>query len=215
MAKLENQARLVNALRAFTGKMPACYASEKEFFLVSLQDLAEYLGELQQETLKETCDSFARKLDAGKVTPYVIDDFKAALDRLISNADFKAVCAGMAGSGEFLKQRLAGLKPVSLLGEAKKNTGRDQEAERLINSAYSRLNFPELVKQVEVVPNDYAANLALTKARAEVADYCGMYRVQLREADTLTPFSMSCVDAALAASYRLFKNISRASGREM
>jgi hypothetical protein len=216
MPKLEHQVRLVSALRAFTGKRPPFYASEKEFFLISLRDMGEYLGDLQRETLKETCAGFLRKLDAGKVTPETIDGFKAALDRLISDADFKAVCGGMAGSREFVRARLTGLKPLSLLGEVKKTgAAGDPDAERRVAGAYARLNFAGLVKKVEAVPNDFAANAALAKAREEVADYCGVYRVQLHEGDTLTPFSMSCVDAALAASYRLFKNVCRASGREM
>jgi hypothetical protein len=215
MAKLEHQSRLVNALRTFTGARPACYANEKEFFLVSLQDMAEYLGDLQRETLQEVCGGFIRKLDAGKVTPSVTEEFKAALDRLISNDDFKKVCAGMAGSKEFIKRRLGGLSPVSLLGEAKKPSGGDPETERNINSVYSRLNFDALVRRVEAAPGDLTAEAQLAKAREEVAEYCCLYRVQLNEADTLTPFSLSCVDAALAASYRLFRNVSRASGRSI
>jgi len=216
MAKLEHQARLVNALRMFTGKLPACYANEKEFFLLSLQDLSEYLRELQGETLKEACDSFVRKLEAGKAAAPAVEEFKAVLDRLISNADFKSVCAGMAGSPAFVKQRLLTLKPLSILGEAAKEAAhRDPDAERHMSSAYARLNFAALVKRVEAAPNDHAANAALAKAREEVAGYCALYRVQMREGDTLTPFSMSCVDAALAASYSLFRHISRASGRAM
>ena len=56
---------------------------------------------------------------------------------------------------------------------------------------------------------------ALAKARTEVADYCCLYRIPLTNADTLTPFSLACVDAALAAGYRLFINIRQATGRAM
>jgi hypothetical protein len=216
MAKLESQARLVNALRGFTGKLPACYASEKEFFLVSMGDMEEYLRDLQRETLAEVCAGFIKKLEAGQVTQEVIGDFKALLDPLVSDSDFKAVCAGMAGSREFLKSRLLALKPRSLLDEAKKDeAGRDPDARRRLNGAYSRLNFPALLKQVEAAPHDLAANAALEKARAEISDYCGVYKVQLQEGDTLTPFSMSCVDAALAAACLLFKGVNRATRRSL
>lgn len=216
MAKLETQARLVNALRVFTGAMPPFYANEKEFFLVCLQDMTEYLGDLQREMLDEARVSFIQKLEAGKVTLPVIDEFKAVLDRLISGVDFRAVCASMAGSRDFTKQRLLALKPLSLLAEAKKSSGaRDADAERRVNGAYNRMNFPRLAKEVEASPNDFAVNAALAKARAEAAEYCSVYRVRLREADTLTPFSVSYVDAAMAAVYRLFKNTSSTSGRAM
>jgi hypothetical protein len=216
MAKLESQARLVTALRAFTGKLPECYASEKEFFLVSLGDMEEYLRDLQGETLAEVGAGFLHKLEAGQVTPEAIGAFKAALDPLVSNADFKAVCAGLAGSREFIKSRLLAVKPLSLLDEAKKDeVRRDPDARRRLNGAYSRLSFPALLKQVEAAPHDLAANTALAKARGEISDYCGVYKVQLQEGDTLTPFSMSCVDAALAAAYLLFKGVNRATRRDL
>ena len=216
MAKLESQTRLVNALRVFTGKLPACYASEKEFFLVSMGDMEEYLRDLQSETLAEARSGFIRRLEAGQVKPEEIAAFKAVLDPLVSNADFKAVCAGMAGSPEFMKNRLMGIKPLSLLDEAKKDEpSRDPDARRRLNGAYSRLNFPALLRQVEAVPHDIAANAALARAREEISDYCGVYKVQLREGDTLTPFSMSCVDAALGAAYLLFKGVNRATRRDL
>lgn len=214
MPKLESQARLVNALRVFTGELPGCYASEKEFFLVSMGDMEEYLRDLQGETLAEARAGFIRKLEAGQVKPETIDAFKAVLDPLVSDSDFKAVCAGMAGSREFVKNRLLAVKPLSLLDEAKKDEARrDPDARRRLNGAYSRLNFPALLRQVEAAPHDLAANAALAKAREEISDYCGVYKVQLREGDTLTPFSMSCVDAALAAAYLLFKDVNRVTRR--
>ncbi|OGR71099.1 MAG: hypothetical protein A2179_06230 [Elusimicrobia bacterium GWC2_63_65] len=216
MTKMESHSRLVYALRVFTGERPACYASEKEFFLVSMGDMEEYLRDLQSETLAEARAGFIRDLEAGRVKPETIDTFKAVLDPLVSNSDFKAVCAGMAGSREFVKSRLLAVKPLSLLDEAKKDEAlRDPDARRRLSGAYSRLNFPALLKQVEAAPHDLAANAALAKARAEISDYCGVYKVPLRGADTLTPFSMSCVDAALAAAYLLFKGVNRATRRDL
>jgi len=206
---------LVTALRAFTGELPPIYANEREFFLTSLFNMEVYLAELQKETLEEVCDSFARKLDSGKATPGAIGELKAALDSLISEADFKIVCASMAGSPAFIKQKLSGVRPVSAAAAAKKGLGADPAVERRVNSVYSRLGFAALLRQVESFPNDHSVNSALRKARAAVAEYCCLYRVQLHAADTLTPFSMSCVDAALAASHTLFKNICRATGRAM
>lgn len=206
---------LVTALKAFTGRLPPGYASEKEFFLTSLQNLEEYLDSLQKETLSELCDSFLRKLDGGRVTLPVIDEFKGRVDTLISAADFRAVSAGMAGSKEFIRQRLVALKPVSFISEEKKTSGRDPEADRHIRETYSRLNFDRLAKEVQAASHDFSANAALAKAREEVAEYCCLYRIPLTNADTLTPFSMACVDAALAAGYRLFVNIRHATGRAM
>lgn len=215
MAKIESQAMLVTALKAFTGALPPGYCDEKEFFLTSLQNMTEYLADLQKETLKDLCGSFMRKLDAGKVTMETISAFKADADRLISAADFRSVSAGMAGSNDFVKKRLSALASLSMIGEEKKPSGRDQDAERRITETYSRLGFSDLAKQVEASPNDFTANSALAKAREEVAAYCCLYRVPMGAADTLTPFSLSCVDAALAASYRLYKAIRQATGRSM
>lgn len=215
MAKLETQVRLVHALRTFTGKLPEFYVSEKEFLLVCLSDMTEYLGDLQRETLEEACGNFILKLEAGKVTLQAIDEFKAVLDRLVSNSDFKAVCAAMAGSRGFVRQRLQALKPLSMLAEVKKISGPDPDAERRVNGAYARMNFAALVAKVKADPYDRTVNAAFAKAREEVAEYCSVYRVQLREADTLTPFSMSYVDAAMAAVYLLYKNVGGASGRAM
>ncbi|HBA62137.1 MAG TPA: hypothetical protein DCZ92_15250 [Elusimicrobia bacterium] len=216
MPKLENQARLVTALRAFTGKLPPGYADEKEFFLTSLQTMTEYLSDLQKETLQDLCDNFTRKLDAGKVTMETISEFKAGADRLISAADFRSVSAGMAGSKEFVKKRLLALAALSMIGEELKASGRDPDAERRITETYSRLGFPALAKKVEASPDAFTVGAALSKAREEVAAFCCLYRVPMGEAaETLTPFSLSCVDAALAASYRLFKAIRHLTGRSM
>ncbi|OGR65512.1 MAG: hypothetical protein A2X31_00015 [Elusimicrobia bacterium GWB2_63_22] len=215
MSKLENQTMLVTALRAFTGALPPGYTTEKEFFLTSLTNMEEYLGELQRETLAEACGSFLRRLDARRVGPAEIDAFKAAVDHLLSNEDFRLVSAGMAGSPDFIRQRLSGVRPVSLLRAAKKGGVLHPETARRLDAVYSRLNFPALVRQVEAAPNDLAANAALGRAREEVAEYCVLYRVQAGAADTLTPFSLATVDAALAASYLLFRNIGKATGRAL
>ena len=206
---------LVTALRAFTGALPPGYTTEKEFFLTSLTNMEEYLGELQRETLAEACGSFLRRLDARRVGPAEIDAFKAAVDHLLSNEDFRLVSAGMAGSPDFIRQRLSGVQPVSLLRAAKKGGVLHPETARRLDAVYSRLNFPALVRQVEAAPSDLAANAALGKAREEVAEYCVLYRVQAGAADTLTPFSLATVDAALAASYLLFRNIGKATGRAL
>ena len=215
MPKAQSQKMLVTALRSFTGKLPPGYTNEKEFFLTSLQNMAEYMEDLQKETLKEHCDGFCRKLDAGAVTLQTIEEFKAGIDRLVSASDFKTVSAAMAGSREFIKKCLFSLAPVSMIGEEKKTAERDPESERRIKEAYSRLNFPALLKKVENEPNDISVNAAVARAREEIASYCCLYRVPLDPANTLTPFSLSCVDAALAASYRFFKNIRQAAGHSM
>lgn len=215
MAKMQNQLRLVTALRTFTGEPPKGYYSEKEFFLTSLLNMAEYLADLQKETLTELCAAFVQKLKAGKATPGAAEDFRSGLDKLISAADFKRVSSAMIGSNAFVEQRLSGLEPFSIMNEEKKAAGRDPEAERHITGAYSRLHFDALVKHVEAAPDDQSTDAALASARREVADYCCLYRIPVEETATLTPFSLSCVDAALAASYRLYKDINRASGRAL
>ncbi len=212
---MRNQLMLVAALRTFTGAPPRGYTSEKDFFLTSFHNMAEYLADLQRETLAELCAAFVQKLKSGKATPGAAEDFRSGLDRLISETDFKRVGAAMAGSPAFIEQRLSALEPFSIIKEEKKTAGRDPEAERHIKGAYSRLHFDALVKRVEAEPLERSADAALASARMEVADYCCLYRIPLEETATLTPFSLSCVDAALAASYRLYKDIARASGRSL
>lgn len=213
MGKLENQAMLVTALRAFTGPLPAVYANEREFFLTSLLSMSEYLAELQRETLADLTASFVRKLDAGKVTPQVVDDFKAALDPLISEADFKAVAACMAGSPAFIKQKLAALAPASAAAAAKKGGQLEPHLERRVKSAYGRLNFAPLAAKVAALPTEAAVEAALKQARAEVADYCCVYRIQIKPSDTLSTFSMVWVDLALAAAFQFSRELARLTGR--
>ena len=203
---------LIASLRAFTGEIPAAYASQKEFFITSLQNMAEHLYNLQKETLKETCESFDVQLGKGKITEKEIAKLKDALDKLISDKDFRMVCAGMTGSKELIKKRLSALRPVSLTGEARKAGAGAADAERRIMETYARLRFQPLAEQMNAAPNDRVIDEAPMKARAEVAEYCCLYHVPLNEDDTLTPFSLSCVDAAIAACYRLLSNLHKALG---
>lgn len=210
----EDQIMLSESLRAFTGALPPGYASEKEFFITSLMNMEEHLAGLQRETLAGTCAAFLRRLEAGRAGHKEIEDFKASVDHLISNEDFRLVSAAMAGSAGFIKQRLAGLKPVSLLAALKRGrAGMPADALRRVDSAYARLDFPAMVRQVEARRSDLAADRALAGGRAAVGEYCAVYRIQLSGEATLTPFSMALVDSALAAALQLYKDVCRASGR--
>lgn len=209
-AKIEHQIRLIAMLRDFTGRMPDVYGSQTEFFIVSLHSMSEYLVELKTATLREACDSFCAKLDRGSVTEKNLADFKSQLDKLVSESDFKTVCASMVGSKELVRKRLSGLSPVSLLTEERKTAGRDADSDRHIRETYDRLNFGSLAAAVSSRPDDRAVDAALLKARASVGEYCCMYHVPLDSEDTLSPFSLSCVDAMIAACYRLLADIRRA-----
>ena len=215
MTKIEDQSRLVIALKAFTGKLPPPYVNETEFFLVSLQNMAEYLADLQKEALKAGCDNFIRKLDAGTVTSKTIDEFKAVLGRLISSADLKIISASMVGSKSLIKQRLSALEPISLVAEWKKTPRGDPEAERQTHGTYARLHFAALAARVEAAPTEASANAALARAREEVAEYCCLYCIPMNAEATFKPVSLACVDAALAACYDLFKKIRKALGRSL
>jgi len=212
MAKTTHQLLLVRGLQIFTGKVPAAYANQKEFFFTSIQNISESLMDLKKETLKDACERFGKKLDEGKANDMAIAEFKDLLEKLVSDLDFGRVCASMVGSKELIKSRLSNLEPISLLGEEMKTSGRDAEAERRINNAYSMLNFDLLIKELAASPSERTADIVLTKARAEVAEYCCLYRIPLKEEDTLTPFSLLQVDAVIAASYRLLSNVRRAMG---
>lgn len=205
---------LVAGLRDFTGKIPHAYAGEQEFFLTSLNNMSQHIYDLQKGTLKELCDGFVLKLDAGKATLSAVNQFKAGLDSLISAADFRAVSGSMAGSNDLIKKRLGALKPVSRVDEGNKAAGGDPDALRHIAETYGLLHFEALAKRMKADPDELSVNAVLARAREEVAEYCCLYRVPLNEAETLTPFSLSCVDAALAASFRLLNGIYQPAEQE-
>jgi len=143
--KTEHQIRLIAMLRDFTGRMPDVYGSQTEFFIVSLHSMSEHLGELKLATLREACESFCAKLDKGSAHDEALAALKGQLDKLISDRDFRMVCASMVGSKELVRKRLSGLAPVSLLAEERKKAGRDPGADRYISETYARLNFGPLV----------------------------------------------------------------------
>lgn len=202
---------LIAGLRNFTGKMPPAYAGEQEFFLTSLNNMAEHIYDLQKGTLEGVCGSFILEINSGKFTMETIDKFKARIDTLISASDFRTVSGCMIGGKDIIKKRLSALKPVSMVDEGNKGKGGDPDAVRHIAETYARLNFEALEKRMKDHPDEESVNAALAGAREEVANYCRLYRVPLNEEETMAPFSLACVDAALAASFRLFNKIYRSS----
>jgi hypothetical protein len=215
MGKMEHQDRLISGLKAFTGSVPSAYANQREFFFTSLNSMSEDLINLKKETLSEACNKFKEKLDGGKVTDITITEFKALLEKLVPDRDFKRVCASMVGSNELIKSRISSLEPISLIEEERERAGKDPEAERHIKDTYVRLGFSELTMKVTASPDESTAEAVLAKAREEVKEYCCLYHVPLNEEDTLTPFSLLHVDAVIAASYRLLSDIRRAMSAGM
>ena len=111
-----------------------------------------------------------------------------------------------------MKRACSVLKPLSVIAEEKKASGRDPEAERRINEIYTRLNFAALEAGVKAAPGDAAVNAALAAARKGISDYCGLQRIPMQKHEELTPFALYCMDGALAAIYRLFKRIRLSGG---
>lgn len=202
---------LIAGLRNFTGKLPPAYAGEQEFFLTSLNNMAKHMYDLQKGTLEGACAGFILSVDSGKFTMRTINEFKSRIDTLVSAADFRMVSGCMIGGKDLIKKRLSALKPVSMIDEGNKTEGADPEALRHIDETYARLNFAALEKKMKDLPGEDSVNAALAAAREEVGRYCRLYRVPLNEEETMAPFSLACVDAALAASFRLFNKIYRSS----
>jgi len=205
--KYEHQVRLIARLREFAEKIPPGYINQKEFFITSLQNIFEHLMDLKREMLAEACGRFCAKLDQGAVTDESIVEFKSLLDKFISSGDFAAVAASMIGGKQLIKTRLSALRPLSIVDEEMKGGDRDKTADRLVEEAYKRLKFEELEKELMQSVNDPVIDRILTKARENVADYCCLYRVPLRDDDTLTPFSLSRIDAVVGACFRLIARI--------
>lgn len=205
--KFQYQFSLIARLRELAGTVTAGYINQKEFFIATLQNMSESLMDLKREMLREACEGFMAKLEQGAVTGEMVVDFKANLDKLVSGRDFSVIGAAIAGSKELVRARLSALQPLSIVDEEKKVRDREQTADRLVTEAYKRLKFDALERELALIVNDHAIDKILTKARESVAEYCCLYRVPLREDDTLTPFSLSRIDAVVGACFRLMSRI--------
>lgn len=208
MPAYENRNVLAAALSAFTGPLPPGYAGEREFYLTALLGMGGCLCDLQRDALKDVCDRFLALVAAGKAAPRAVEAFRSELDLLVSASDFQLASSGLAGSWEFLRQRLWRLRPVSLFAQAREGElGFD--AARKIKAAGDRMNFPRLAAQAAAGTGPRAADSALACARRAVGEYCAAYRVSVSPEATLTPFSLHCVDAALAASYQFYRDLAK------
>jgi len=198
---------LIARLRELAGTVFEGYLNQKEFFIATLQNLSENLMDLKRETLREECGRFLARVDEGGVTEEAIVEFKSHLDKLVSARDFAGISAGIAGSKELIKARISALQPLSIAEEVRKKGDRDKTAERLVAEAYTRLKFQALETQLAAGVSDPALDKLFTQARANVADYCCMYHVPLREDDTLTTFSLSRIDAVVGACFQLIASV--------
>ncbi|MDD2804654.1 MAG: hypothetical protein PHV33_03805 [Elusimicrobiales bacterium] len=209
-AKFDCQVRLVASLKEFAGPVPAGFFNHKEFFIVTLQRLAANLYEFKEENLRALAADLLEKLRRGPLSPSELTAFKDMLDKLVSGRDYMTACAGLAGSREFAAERLARLRPLSIAAEEQKLPGepRDPTADRLVGEAYRRLRFDSLEEEHR---KGRPEDRALQQARAQVAEYCLMYRLPLCAEDTLPPFSLSRIDAVTGACFRLLGRLGRAA----
>lgn len=201
-AKYDCQVRLIASLNEFSGPVPAAFFSQKEFFIITLRRLAANLAEFKAENLRALAANLLAKLRRGPVTPADLTAFKDMLDKLVSGRDYQVACAGLSGSKEFLAERLSRLEPLSIAAEEGKLPGepRDPTADRLVGEAYRRLRFDALEEEWR---KGRPVDKVLERARAQVAEYCLMYRLPVRPEDTLPPFSLSRIDAVTGACFRL------------
>lgn len=204
----ETQIKLVASLRELAGAVNSSYVSQKEFLIVTLNDMAGYLAELKREQLSSAVGRFLARLARGPVAPADITDLKVSLDKLVASKDFDFVCAGLAGSNDLIRDRLARLQPLTIAAEERRGAaGRDPAAERLVAEAYRHLQFEALEKEAARFRDEASENRVLARLRERVAEYCAVYRLPLSPADTLPPFSLSRIDAVTAACYRLLSRL--------
>ena len=204
----ETQIKLVASLRELAGAVNSSYASQKEFLIVTLNDMAGYLAELKSEQLASAVGRFLARLARGPVSQADITELKVSLDKLVTSKDFDFACAGLAGSSDLLRDRLARLRPLTMAAEERGGAaGRDPAAERLVAEAYRHLQFEALEKEAARFGDEAAENRVLARLRERVAEYCAVYRLPLSPADTLPPFSLSRIDAVTAACYRLLARL--------
>lgn len=204
----ETQVKLVASLRELAGTVNPSYSSQKEFLIVTLNDMTGYLAELKREQLASAAGRFLARLARGPVSQADITDLKVSLDKLVASKDFDFACAGLAGSSDLLRDRLARLQPLTIAAEERRGAaGRDPAAERLVAEAYRHLQFGALEQEAARFGGEAAENRVLTRLRERVAEYCAVYRLPLGPADTLPPFSLSRIDAVTAACYRLLSRL--------
>lgn len=201
-AKYEQQVMLAARLKELAGKELYGCVNQKDYFITVLRDITENVLEIKKAALEEACARFSARLD-GPVTEEEITGFKDVLDKLVSGDSFLYIEAGLAGSPRLLRERLAGLKPLSLAQEESRRALKDPGSLRLVAETCRRLGFDRLEARYLQAVNGLACERTLAKARENVADYCCLYRVPVNREDTLTPFSLSRVDAVAASCYRL------------
>jgi hypothetical protein len=202
--KYESQVRLISGLKELAGSVNGVYASQKEFFIVTLNEMTADLAELKKASLRETAESFMGKLGRGPVSQADIMALKEALDKLVSVKDFDFACAGLAGSSGLIRERLTRLQPLCIAAEERRGAlPRDPAADRLVTEAYKRMFFEALENEAARFKDDISENRVLARARERVADYCVVYRLPMSLEDTLPPFSISRIDAVAGACYRL------------
>ncbi|HOI43582.1 MAG TPA: hypothetical protein PK523_11605 [Elusimicrobiales bacterium] len=199
---------LAARLRELGGEAHPGFLDQKEFFISVLRAAEEPLAALQREALRVVCAGFLEKLGRGRVTPELLEEFKDPLDKLLSSGDFLLVEGGLPGSPEVVRARLAALRPLSIAEGARTGTLRDPGGERLLTEAYRRLGFDRLEKGPPPgLRGDAALNELVLRARRSVAEYSRLYQVEPSAEETLTPFSLSRIDAALGACYRLLARL--------
>lgn len=202
--KYESQVRLISGLKELAGSVNGVYSSQKEFFIVTLNEMTADLAGLKKANLEETAGAFMCKLSRGPVSQADIMTLKEALDKLVSAKDFDFICAGLAGSAGLIRERLSRLQPLCIAAEERRGAlPRDPAADRLVSEAYKHMFFEALEKEAARFRDDISENRVLAKARERVADYCVLYRLPMSPADTLPPFSLSRIDAVVGACYRL------------
>jgi len=206
--KYEHQVRLITSLRALAGPVAPGFLNQMEFFITNVRDMAEHLMGLKREMLEEGARRFLAGVERGSVSGGSVLEFKSLLDKLVSGRDFAAVTAALAGSAQFLKNRVSALQPLSIEDEeGKAAADRDKAADALVSTAYKRMKFDALEKDLAGGVNACALDRVLLKARESMADYCCLYQVPLREDDTLTPFSVSRIESVAGSCFRLLRKI--------
>lgn len=205
------QVRLIASLKEFAGPVPAGFAGQKEFFIVTLQRLAANLVDFKYETLRNLSAGLLEKLRRGPLSDKDLDSFKDGLDKLVSGRDFQLAVTGLAGSREFVAERLSRLEPLSIAAEEKKRPGepRDFTADRLVGEAYTRLRFEALEEECK---KGRPLEKVLETARARVTEYCVLYKLPISAENTMPPFSLSRIDAVTGACFRLLGALNKAEG---
>lgn len=177
-----------------------------------LSEIEENLGQLKQEQLLWRCDRFLESLKNGDLREDALTDFKTILDSYLAPGDYADIAIHLDAKDlqdpqrlPWLTQIMGSIQASSLFQESRKpQDQRSSRAEKLLKQMDERLGLDLCRKILARKPkNERCRAVVLRRIRRNVAEYCSVIHFPTSPDDTLSPFLLPRIEAALAACRRL------------